>query len=212
MPNFDSPIGGRKFASQGMREFDVSDETEQYDHPRNVSRSTSVEDNHPRNYQNNIDRVSDFEKEVNAAREVKRTGREKISEGAKRRIEVLLGMVQTTREVFIEQNLFVLRTLKSKEMRDALMYTSEFDGTIQAPYEMRRQILSRSLTHVAGVEISQFVGSDTLESKLLFLDEMDESLLTRLYDEYVELSKSSKEKFAVKDEKEVQEVVEDIKK
>ena len=202
MPNFESSIGGRKFASQGMRDFEVPDETEQYN--SNFSRNS--------NNSNQLKDSLEFEREVAAVREVRRTGKEKINEGAKRRIEVLLGMVQTTREVVVGENNFVLRSLKSKEMRDSLMATSEYDGTIQAPYEIRRQILSRSLISIAGVSIEQFLGSDSLETKMLFLDEMDESLLVRLYDEYIILSKDSKEKFAVKTEEDVKEVVDNIKK
>ena len=125
---------------------------------------------------------------------------------------MLLGMTQSTRDCVIENNNYSLKSLKSKEMRAALMAASEFDGTIQAPYEIRRQFLARSLTHVAGIEIDHFLGSKTLESKLLFLDELDESLLNRLYEEYLILNKDSREKFAINTAQDAKEVVEDIKK
>lgn len=208
MPNFESPIGGRNFSSSSMREFDVTDETGYHKSPKPMINEQDL-----RNFQSRVENHNaDEERELMAARDARRTGKEKISEGAKRRIEILLGMIQTTKEVKIQDNIFVLRTLKSKEMREALVATSEYDGTVQTPYEMRRQILSRSLTHISGVEIEQFIGSNTLDSKMLFLDELDEALLSRLYQEYVDLNKISRDKYAINNENDVKEVVEDIKK
>ena len=209
MPSFDSPIGRKKITGQAMREFDVPDESEQSSQVRFRENPASYEAV-PK--QMNVSSDEELEREIQYAREVKRTGREKLNDGAKRRIEMLIGMTQTTRQFSIGDNVFILRSLKSKEMKDALLAVSEFDGTIQAPYEMRRQILSRSLTHVANVEIDQFIGSNTLESKMSFIDELDESLLGRIYDEYVLLSKESRDKFAIKNDQDAEEVVENLKK
>lgn len=214
MPNFESPIGGRKFAGQSMRDFEIPDETEQpHQHPA-PRKNPLFDENSLKNFQSRVEESSNYEleRELMAAREARRTGREKLSEGAKKRIEMLLGMVQSVREVVIEDNVFILRTLKSKEMRESLIVAAEYDGTVQAPYEIRRQILGRSLTHISGVEVEQFIGSNSLDSKLIFLDELDESLLARLYDEYVILSKTAKDKFAIKTDQDVKEVVDDIKK
>jgi hypothetical protein len=97
-------------------------------------------------------------------------------------------------------------------MRDALMEASRFDGTIQSPFEIRRQLLARSITEIAGVSTEQFIGSADVEDKCAFVDELDESLLNRLYDEYLSLVKEAKDKYAVKTEEDVKEVIEDLKK
>ena len=215
MPNFESPIGSRKFSNQAMRELEVPDETDAPNYPQQPQRYNPViNESSIRDFQSRVEQTSNFEeeREIMAAREARRTGREKLSEGAKKRIHLLLGMTQTTKEVNIENNSFVLRSLKSKEMRESLIAAAEYDGTVQAPYEIRRQILSRSLTYIAGVEVEQFIGSNTLDAKLLFLDELDESLLARLYDEYVTLAKEVKEKYNIKNDQDVKEVVDDIKK
>ena len=215
MPNFESPIGGRKFASNTMRNFEVPDESE-YD--AGLPQQNFVEENFAREYHARDPFMQpqksevEIEKEIRAAREAKRLGREKMSDGAKRRIEMLLGMTRVTREVDISGNIFVLRTLKSKEMSDAIFEVSKVDGTTQAPYEIRRQLLARSLTHIAGVEIEQFIGSNTLQSRLDFVDELDDSVLTRLYMEYTVLSSEARNKYAAKTEQEVKEVLEDLKK
>ena len=229
MASFDSPIGKKKFGGPQMREIDVPDESGYYEGP-------SMDSNEPvvrrrpipqvdidaiRDYQAKMQRQEipvyerdsvDIEREIQQARADKKAGRERLNDGAKRRIEMLVGMIRGTRSVDIEGNVFILRTLRSKEMRDALMEASKYDGTIQSPFEIRRQLLARSITHVAGVEIEQFIGSSSIEDKCLFIDEIDESLLNRLSDEYLKLVQESKNKFAVKTEEDIKEVMGDLKK
>lgn len=219
MPNFESPISNKKIAGGTMRTFEVPDESGQEEYSQQYVR---MDEESIRNFQNQMNQQyvsqaqarspAEIEKEIREARLAKAKGKEKISEGAKKRIELLIGMTRLTREAEIEGNTFILRTLKSKEMREAMISVIPFDGTVQAPYEIRCQLLARSLTHVAGVEIDQFIGSDKLEDKLLFLEELDDSLLTRLYNEYVILVEASKNKYSVKNEEDVKEVLEDLKK
>lgn len=214
---FDSEIGGRSFEGSSLKEFDVPDESG-YQEPKPVMQQ--LDENGIREFQKRMNQINngfsqddmEFEKEVRAAREAKKTGKERLNDGAKRRIEMLIGMTRLTREVDIDGNTYLLRTLKSKDMRAALFAASEYDGTIQSPYEIRKQLLGRSLIQVAGIDIEQFIGSDQLEHKFLFIDELDESLLTRLYDEYVILAKESKEKYTIKNQDEMNEVAEDLKK
>jgi len=149
---------------------------------------------------------------MKVAREAKRTGKDRLNEGARRRIEMLIGMTRTTRTSEIDGNVFVFQTLQAKEMRDAITAAAAFDGSVQSPFEIRRQLLARSLTQVAGVDIDQFIGSTILADKLIFIEELDEALLNRLYDEYLKLIQEARNKFAVKTEADVKEVVEDLKK
>lgn len=218
MPNFESPISNKKIAGNVMRSFEVSDETEYPQMPpqRQVIDEESIRQFHMRMNREveaqPIRSDADLEQEIRDARLAKIKGKEKINDSAKKRIEMLIGMTRLTREIEIEGNSYVLRTLKSKEMRDAMTSVIPFDGTVQAPYEIRSQLLARSLTHVAGIEVEQFLGSSTLESKILFLEELDDSLLTRLYNEYIILADTAKNKYAVKNEEEAKEVLEDLKK
>jgi hypothetical protein len=226
MPNFESPIGNKSFQSNKMRNLDIPDETGY--HPNNANMQ---QPNIPHNYSHNhmypqmpqIDESAinhfesgpsdaEIERQIREAREIKKLGKEKMSEGAKRRIEMLLGMTQSTKDVTLENTTVTIRTLKAKEMRDSIFEAAKFDGTIEAPFEIRRQLLARAITHVANIEIDQFIGGNTLQQKLSFLDELDDSFLSRLYAEYVTLSVSAKEKYAIKNEADAKEVVEDLKK
>jgi hypothetical protein len=125
---------------------------------------------------------------------------------------MLLEMTRSNREVDLNGNVFILQTLRSKEMREAMMAASEFDGTVQSPFEIRRQLLSRSLISLAGIEFAQFVGSDSLEAKLELIDSLDEAILNRLFDEYSALVRESRDKYAIKTDEVAKEVAEDLKK
>lgn len=216
MTSFDSPLGKKNFSSTQMKELDIPDENE-----NSFKGTTRVDINQIREFQSKLQRdnmpiyeqdTAELEKQIRQAREDKKHGRERLSEGAKKRIEMLVGMTRGSRQVEIEGNNFVLRTLKSKEMREALTEAAQFDGTIQSPFEIRRQFLARSIVEIAGVSIEQFIGSNSAEDKCLFIDELDESVLNRLYDEYLILVKEFKDKYAIKTEEEIKEFIGDIKK
>ena len=200
MAEFNSPLGSKKFGGQQMRQFDIPDESGYSNESIKQLQQQMEQD------------TTEIEKEIRAAKEAKRTGKERLNEGAKKRIEMLIGMIRTTKNVDIEGNEFVFQSLKSKEFRDAVMAAAVFDGTIQSPFEIRRQFLARSLTHVAGVEVEQFLGSVDFESKLAFIDQLDEALLNRLYDEYLSLAQEAKDKFSIKTDEEAAQVIEDLKK
>jgi len=214
MANFDSPISKKQsIGNSNMREFVVDDQSGYSD--EDVSsyqfnqRVPPVPQRPEQNYQST---VADHEYEIRKAREDKRLGRERISEGAKKRIEMLIGITRSVKEVDVEGTQFTFQTLKSKEMREAFSVLAQVDGSIHAPFEIRRQLLARSISKIAGIEIEEFIGNSSLDAKLMFIDELDEALLNRLYAEYSALAEESKNKFSVKTDNEAKEIVEDLKK
>lgn len=235
MPGFESPISGRKFTAAPMKDLEIPDETGYGGPPPPPHRPTRRDQfvqSAGRQYSNNPmteqeiaefqqrmqdnmnpdSQLSDIEREIKQARQEKLRAQTNLSDGARRRIEMLIGMTRVTREVIIENNNYVLQTLKGKEMREAIMMASEYDGTVQSPFEIRRQMLARSLCRVANVPIEQFIGDNSLEARLDFVDELDDMLLNRLMDEYSELTKEAKSKYAMTTPEQVQEVAEDLKK
>lgn len=151
------------------------------------------------------------EMEIREIRELQR-GRGRLNEGARRRIEILLGMVRDTREVDLPSGKYVLQTLRSQELREAIMATEPFDGTVQGPFEIRRQLLARSVIQVASAEIEQFLGTNDLEAKLEMIDLLPESLLSRLHNEYNLMVAAARDKYAIKSEEDAKQVLEDLKK
>lgn len=222
MPQFKSPLGDKSIPGQPMREFDVPDESDsgmspvmRHRRPAPHGPQPPVDIGAAMAYQQQMepqDDTADVERQIREARDMKKRGVERLNDGAKRRIEMLVGMTRSTREVNLEDRLYTLQTLRSREMREAMMAASEFDSTVQSPFEIRRQLLARSVSSIAGVDVAQFVGSNSLDAKLELIDDLDEPLLNRLYDEYLILVREARERYAIKSEADVKEVAEDLKK
>ena len=226
MPKFESPLGSKKIQGTPMRDFSVPDESgytpppapQQHRH-QHQQEMPQFDENAMRDFQSRMQgpppqmrEVSSIEQEFLAAKKAKREGKERLSEGAKRRVEMLVGMTRLTRDVEVAGNMYRLQSLSSRELRDALTATAEYDGSIQLVFETRKQLLARSLVIIAGIETSQFLYSDELDVRLDFIELMDHALLLRLYNEYVLLSNEAQDKYAIKTQAEVQEALEDLKK
>jgi hypothetical protein len=224
MPKFESPIGSKQFQGQPMREINVPDESG-YDQPQRPVRHTQeqVPQFDPaamREFQASMQgpgpmpvrEMTEIEKDILAAKKAKREGKERLSDGARRRIEMLLGMTRLTKDVEIAGQMYKLQTLTSQELRDSTVATSEFDGSVQLIFENRKQLLARAITVVAGVPIDQFLNSNDLDIRLEFIEMMDHALLHRLFSEYTDLLREAQDKYSPKTEAQVKEVVEDLKK
>ena len=228
MTKFDSPLGSKSFPNVPMKDLQVPDESDQeYENMAPVMRRRGPALHGPQpsvdiaaalafqqrmNAEEHAEDLATVEKQVKGAREQKRSGKERLSESAKRRIEMLLEMTHDRHKAKIGENEFVFKTLTSIETREAIVAAAEFDGTVQSPFEIRRQFLARSIIEIAGIEIAQFIGSNSLEARLELIDSLGESILNRLYDEYSIMVKESRDKFAIKSPEEVQEVFDDLKK
>jgi len=225
MPEFKSPLGNRKFAGPQFREVDVPDESSgppQYVRPPQPQEVPVINQREMMEFQERMGMGPDFapptsemaemEREIKAAKDARRRGQERLGDAAKRRIEMLIGMTRTTRGFDLDGHQYVLQTLKSGELRSAILAASQFDGTVESPFEIRRQLVARSLVQIAGVEVEQFLGSNTIEARLEFMEELDHYLLSRLYDEYLAMVNEARDKYAIKNETDAKEVVEDLKK
>lgn len=228
MTTFESPLGKKRVPSKPMKEFDIPDDSDNGNGPQfNVDAAISqpgmkkLDMNEIHAFQQKLSgQQSSFqpqdetviEQEIKQAREMKRTGKQRLTESAKRRLESLLGMVRETHQVPIGNVLFTLQTLTGKETREAIKATYNYDGTVEGPFEMRNQLLARSITSIGGLDFDQFVGSDNIEIKLLFVEELDDIVLNALYDGYLIMTKKAKEKYSINSDTQVQEVISDIKK
>lgn len=223
MPKFDSPIGSKSFAGQQLREFDIPEGGMQFGSPPAGNNpagrlggyapqvDAALEFQERMEHESNQE-VAEMERSIKEARDARRSGKVRLNEGARRRIEMLVGMSRSTREFEIDGNKYAMQTLSSKEMRVAILEASAFDGSVQSPFEVRRQFLAYSLTQVAGLDIVQFVGSNDMDAKLELIDSLDEALLNRLYDEYLIMVTEARDKYSIKSDEDVKEVMEDLKK
>lgn len=173
---------------------------------RQTFNSTTAEDDI------SVQKLAELEKTIQAAKQNRVNGTEKLSQTAKRRIESLLNMSKSVREVDIDENKFLLRTLKGKEQRAAIVATTQYDGTADAAFEIRKQLLGRALVQINGTDLELFLGDTSLEARMEFIDEMEEPALIKLYTEYLAMVEETQNKYFVKTEEDAKEVMEDIKK
>jgi hypothetical protein len=150
--------------------------------------------------------------EARQARQAKLSGKERLSPGAKQRIEMLCEMSRAKREVSLDGNLYVLQNLKGKEQQEIWVAAAEKQNTVEFPFELRKQTLARALARVADTNLDLFLGTSEMEAKLDFIDLLPEEILNKLYREFNELVDEVKEKYSIKTEKEAAEVVNDLKK
>lgn len=223
MPKFESPISNRQFPNQPMREIDVPDDSG-YQSPQHTHAQRQappyIDPVALQEFQSRLQPppppqmrdLTQAENDIMAAKKAKREGKERLSEGARRRIEMLLGMTRLSKDVEIGGQIYRLQTLTSQELRDAVVASAEFDGSVQFIFENRKQLLARSISVVAGVEIEQFLNSTDMNDRLAFIECMDHALLLRLFNEYNTLSREAQDRYNPKTEEQVKEVVEDLKK
>lgn len=152
---------------------------------------------------------NDFEAEIAADRKARKEG-PRLSPQAKQRIEMLCGMHRMTREVKIEGEVFKLQTLKAKETRAAVKAASSFDNNIDVSYQSRAQFVARSLCEISGQSMEDILGNNSLESVILFIDELDDVVLERLYAEYLVLTKEASDKYSIKNDAQSKELGEDL--
>lgn len=213
MAKFESPLGTQRFggiAGGGLKEFTIPDESG-FTMPdeKSILDFQAQFDNVP---SEEVEELSRVEQEMKEARHARKFGKERLSDGARRRIEKLIGLTTLTRQATVADQTYTFQSLSGQEIREAYVFAAEFDGTIQFAHELRRQLVARSLIQIAGLDIDQFLGSNSLESKFALLDKLPDALLQRLFVEYQILVKENNDKFEIKTEAEAREVREDLKK
>lgn len=135
-----------------------------------------------------------------------------LDDYSKDRLKILANIGRLTRQAKIEGTTFTLRTLKSKESKDAVSEMFKMTNDLEARHELRRHTLARSLHKIDDEEVSNLLGTDNLQSKLEMFDEMDEALVEAIYREYQELTKEVGKKYSLETEDGIKEVVKDLKK
>lgn len=105
---------------------------------------------------------------------------------AKKRIETLLGITEQTRSVIINKIEFVIKVIKGSEFKDAFSAINDKETNV---YNLMRQILARCIKKVDGVLLDELLQSDSIESKLYFIDQLDVYIVNHLYSQYSELVK-----------------------
>ncbi len=182
-----------------LREFTVGPPDDLDQLPTNYIQETSPED---------------LENEIRAARRQKLENANKIGDAAKKRIEILANIGRLTKDVKIGNFTFSLRTLKSREAKDAALATFSTAITqIEASFEARKQQLARAVFEIDGEDVDAIIGSSKLDDKLDFIENnLEDIVIEKLWQEFTALKEESRVKYGINSAKEAEEVSEDLKK
>lgn len=136
----------------------------------------------------------------------------KMSDHAKKRVEILANIGRLTRNVDIDGIQFALRSLKAREARETTMSIFACVNDVDASFEIRRQTLARAIYEIDGQSLDVALGGSDFALKLKLIDDMEDVTIIRLYNEFNELRNEIQTRYGLQSEKEVKEVLEDIKK
>lgn len=137
----------------------------------------------------------------------------RITDFAKRRIEILSNIGRLTRDVQIGESVFSLRTLKEHEQRAATLASVENAKLdLQIHFEGRKQQLSRALYKIDGEDIAIVLGTDDPEARLELLGALEDIVVEKLWTELVSLKDEVRTKYGIKSAKDAEEVAADLKK
>jgi len=215
--SINDPIARRNFAiGNQQRTFVVEDPT--LAQPQNRPPQPNAPQTQPPPVQNFIQQGerSLSQKEIEEYHRMRKEQLESnsmISDYAKKRVEIITGTGSLTKDVDLDGHKFSLRTLKNKETKEAMMESiGASKNDMEAMYETRRQFLARSLFRIDDADIALVLGSSDLSTRLYFIDELEESVVDKLYVEFNNLRNEVRDKYTPKTSQEVKEVIEDIKK
>jgi len=150
---------------------------------------------------------AELEEEIKRAREEKRTNR--APKNAVNRLEILTGIGRLVKDVDIEGITFSLRSLKNKETREVIEAAALSQTNVGEALTIRKCTLARSIFEIDGVPFMHFLGSETAED---VIDEMEESVIGRLWEEYSNMIVEHRKAMVEDLGGEPKEIVENIKK
>jgi hypothetical protein len=205
MVRIESPLGNRGVdLGPQMKTFDVpNDELVDVPEERQVHQPEVV---------NPSVSSSELAEKVRKAHQDKRESLDKINPMAKKRIEILTNLGRITKDVEIDGVIFSIKTLKAAEMKEATCASTKKATTLaEQAFESRAEQIARSVYAIDHQDIFMVLGVETYDEVCILLQDMDEQIFTKLYDEYTKLTDVVKKKYNSIEE-ETKGVIEDIKK
>ena len=141
--------------------------------------------------------------------------KKRVSPEAKERIIFLTELGRIKKSVEVEGLKFTLQSLKGFEQSEVFDSLSQFVemSALRMQYEVRFQTLARAISHIQDKPFSEVIESNDIADKLELVRNLDENVSDHLYKWYQKnIVEFSQEKYAIKDEEDVKEVAESVKK
>lgn len=154
-------------------------------------------------------------KRMEAMRSQAQETQSKISPQNRLRVEILAGIGRMENSVEVDGVKFTMQSLKVYEQEEIFDYVASLDkaSAIRVQFEFRVHTLARAIYAIDDQPLNLVVGSNALEDKVLAMRYLDENVADYLYKWYQEnIVDKAQQRFAVKNEKDAEEVIEAVKK
>lgn len=162
-----------------------------------VEDSSIEEYNQKQNFsdpESRLDRV----RELESVRAESKQLRKQAPVEAKNRLDILLGIARSAKDVEVEGVIFSIRSLKAKEIREITERLTELNTNSEVinRLDMRNYMIAFSLYAIDGQDIDLVIGSNSIEDRVEFVGELDESLLQYLANVYWEMKADNDKRFS----------------
>lgn len=201
MPNFESSSFNKSIPNptKPIREFSAIGDPDEMEQPHSNSRLSDP-----------FDLSSEDLEEIKRMRQTKLNPA--ISHSSKKRIEYLADLGKTTKDVKLGGEVFTLRTLKAKELREASLAMEKAETRVESVFAFRKYCLAFSLMEIDHKDLEILLDIKDLPGRLKLIDDMEENIVIQLFSAYNDLKNEADTKYALKTDNDVKEVAEDLKK
>lgn len=187
--------------SQNFKTYEVDDESESF-----------LEDPTISHHNHDEDEIEKMRQENEMLKRQQKMRQEKMTDNSKVRLNTLLGIFIQKKEVSVCGINFEFRTISSKDMSEVVNSIHLHKYDLEVKREYRRQILSRVILKIDGVDINMIIDQKDTQAKLALIDNMEEYVVQALFIEYGKFSDEVDLKMGLKSPELVKELVEDLKK
>lgn len=216
MSEINSPLGRMKLAQgKGPKVLTVPDESgygeEEFQSVNPYAQQAAQPV--PMRHQAEPHRMTEEEaNEFARVRKEQRAAASKLSPLARERVEVLIGLNRLKSEVEVDGIKFGLRSLKASEMREIMMLGAQAMTRQERYFVLRDQTLARALVSVDGQDVKMVLGTPDKDAVIELLDQMEHSVVDKIFDHYEEMVRKNHSKLTVADKEDGAQLGEDIKK
>ena len=213
MTDIDSPLGRQSFSDRGNQSnvYTVDDPTQT---SAEYNRSSEHFQQQDQNRQP-LRPISDEEmKNYERVKEAAYKQRDMLSETQKKRFEYLAGIGRVEAYLEMGGSKFEMRSLTDGELEDVINVMMTMADKHEASFtlEIRRQTLARSLFRIDGISINEIIGSNKIEDRINLIKQLDDVLVSALYKKYESDILAKTKEYAIKNDADVKEIVDTVKK
>lgn len=191
MSGIESSVGKKTFTNTSRKVLSVPDESG-FDIPEEAEEKFMV--GTPEMVKINTDQFN----ELKAQRQENAKAAKRVTPETKARIEALVGIGRITSDLTLGNFKFTLQSLKVREEMEARRNILGLNP-VEQHYEVMAQTLARALIKINDLSADLVLGSTSLQDRLDFIWDLEDTVAMKLFDHYAEMIQTTKKKILALD-------------